>query len=425
MNLNTGRWTRFYEVEEDGREFTFSAVDMWFRKVCDEYLDLPVFPAMPLRELYGCAAQGIEPYMQPKLGPDGAPILIDGEPYMHSISGTAARPGAVWMTRKLILDAWSDFFNIRPDPHLFDDMKSIDDNRRVAAGGDPHRDYDGRYYHPATDRFNRQVRNGRLFTPHDTVVLAKHGLPAILAEQFSYHNRRVGGTAPKSIGQYMLDPDYLDEINRSHVWDVFVARRQAFEIEKLAVPVNTRMHSWRELCDHLDQFPVFDRETILRVTADPKMWGKDAATARTVDNHMTKWLKADRIRIVSRGLYRPVRQNFEFYKPFGDHFLADWLEEFIRRQAARQRMLPAQTFTFETMRDDISRFHADWQKFHRAVPNDATMRQRLNAETVGFGDGRGTWIEKINAKERRLTPATLDLFAPAEAEFFKRNGPRK
>jgi hypothetical protein len=353
MNLNTGRWTRFYEVAEDGREFLFTAADMWMRKVCDEYVDLPVFPAMPIRQLYGSAADGIEPYTQPKLGPDGNPILIDGKPYMHSIAGTAARPGAVWMPRKLFMDCYSELFNIRPDPHLYDDMKSIDDNRRFAAGGDPHRDYDGRYYHPATDRFQRQVRKGRLFTPHDAVTLAKHGVPAILAEQFSYHNRRVGGTPARSTGQYMIDPDYLDEINKPAIWDVFRARRDAFEIEKLAVQSNIRMHSWRELCDHMDQYPVFDRETLMRVTADPDMWGKDAATAISVDNHLTKWFKAGRITRLRYGLYRPVRQNFEFYKPFDDHYLTNWFFEFIRRQAARQRMLPSQTFTFESMRDDI------------------------------------------------------------------------
>ncbi|RUW56849.1 hypothetical protein [Mesorhizobium sp. M8A.F.Ca.ET.021.01.1.1] len=417
--------------------------DMWFRAVCDMYEELPVFPALTRRELHGNSAQGIEAFKQPRLV-DGKPIEIGGETYEHSIHGTMARPGAVWMTRRMFLECWSEFFGIERDTVLYDDMKSIANNLRESLGGRPSKSLKGRAYHPAQFAFQRQTqptarerllpkafhkREGRVFSPHDIEHMKDElEIEPILAEQYAYHRRRTGGEAPKTTGQFMIHPDHLDRIGKSHIWDLFLERRAAFDIENMASKPNLRMYDWRELRDLTNTLPVFDRETLMRITADPNMWGKDAATARTVDKHLTKWFAAEHVRRVRYGLYapaRPMRHDFTKYEPFGSHYLSDWFFEFLRRQAARQRMLPSQTFTFETMRDDIGRFHADWQKFHRTNPSDLTMRERLNNETISMGKTDGDFVERANAKERRLSPAALDLFAPADATFFKRNGPRK
>ncbi|MBS3648801.1 hypothetical protein KEU06_09305 [Pseudaminobacter sp. 19-2017] len=428
------RFQNLFEVEEDGKEFVFTAMEIWMRAVCDAYLRATPFPAATRREYYGYTDhKGIyHPPIETPYLIDGKPVLdSDGNPFTITRDSQERdfRPGAVWMTRKLFSSCFTDVFHLDADPEGYrkklersDEMietLGVGPMGRYAMDVDPSRTF----YHPS-EPFFRRVAKKYLFTPH-TIESARHMIAPIEAEMFAKHRTLPNGRMPKSTGQFMIQPEILDRINRSDVYDVFRERRAAFNIEKLSAKRNERMWTWKDILLKLEHFPVFDRETVVRMTADPEVFG-EPSNPHTIDTHLERWRRtkskgADdtdreaRIERVRYGLYRPRRQAFHDYD-VKENYLVDWFYEFMRRQAFRQQVSPDAFFTFNGMMEDIRDFHPDWQKFHGTIPDAHYARMRLNRETKGYGDGKGTWIEKVTTYDRRLTQEALDLFCPEDVE---------
>jgi hypothetical protein len=337
------------------------------------------------------------------------------------------RPGAVWITRMTFLQVFSDFFGVDPDVHEWREKRDAYEQDVSDRGGAILMPHNNAYYHPGAWRFGMQRKRGHIFGPHDIEKRPAHyHCQPNPWEQRSYHRRDTNGTAPRSIGQYMIDPDILEQIGRGYVYDIFLERRKAFDPRTMIAKRNDRMWEWRDVLREMTFLPVFDRENVRRaahVDHIDLVGGGDEdreVTAKAVDNHVRKWITQGKVVQLRHGLYKTVGEVYNDYVTFGDHYLVDWFYEFLRRQAGRQRANPGVWFDLQTILDDAAfGFHKEWHLYGK-LPTERIMRLRLNKNTKGMaGEPReNDWLQKVGTGRLELTPEAVRLFCPDKVRNY-------
>lgn len=443
-----------HTVIENGIEWDFTPFEMWMRAACDLYLNVPIFPAVPDRVLYGYTdkdGEYIPPLEVPWLN-RGQPVMINSEQRMARYKNVSeyVKPGAVWMTRRLLYMAYSDAFNIVPGSTADYDYAVIERNYVREQNGLPPIDGSkNRAYHPGQGAFQKILNRGVLFKPEDigkpgdgllsTVgdLLADidwkaWGMNYPYTTEIRNDERMKKGITPKSQSQYMIHPEILEQINRMSVWDEFRRRRAEYDPAG-RVNRNRAYWGWIDLYEGFAEHqPVFDIPMIMRRVASGEEGLGEADDARiesvrekkaakgdersihegTVRHHINQWLKAKKIRKCGKGIYMPVSSNStRDYKPDEAEYLSDWFWEFVRRQCAEQIIFPDATFDLDKVYFWADRFAKDHPDIRVGTPE--SIRVKITEMTQGRGKIKTTGIfEKVSGSRRRVVQSVVDRFIP-------------
>lgn len=331
----------------------------------------------------------------PKLDAFGRPIdMLSAEDRRRLYQGM--KVGAVWLTREAIVECFANLFNADRYMEMGEDFEAhyLDNPDEKVSLRNPK----SFQTHPAEPRLRKLVEDGLLLRHPD------------------------GKT-----NRYFPSEEACRIVGMSHVWDLHLKRRHRWERAEVTKFRNPAEARWVKVFSYLQNMPVFDYPTVASLL---RRFGiedaKDRGDRRVVDK-MKAWRNKGDILEVAPRLYRttlPGRAdsagNIENGPRTATYRLDDWMYDFMRYQAERQRIEPSATFTPE----DVMQFCYDEKddEWHarNAVPDAFAINRRVWAGSLPGGikphEEEKALFVSLGKLTYRIAPRPMAWFDPVPGD---------